>query len=239
MNKAKWWDEYEIKARYIPTFISSVPLVHFLLLFLGPTFWQNLSANISWMLVANIGLSLMIMLALVQFQCGFSKHWVEEPIFGKGGVHFPSTNMLLFNSTLISTTRKEQVRKKIFDLFSMELSTKNDENKNPENARLKARDAVNRIRTVVGKGNMTLQYNIRYGFFRNFIGGVLWSVMGSLGAAVVYGLEHSWKPMLLFIAFFVVHILLFIFKKSILDKIAFAYADSLLNDFIDYRQGGN
>lgn len=35
MSDIKWWDEYEIKARYIPTFLSVVPMVHFLILFLG------------------------------------------------------------------------------------------------------------------------------------------------------------------------------------------------------------
>ena len=114
MKEIKYWDEYEIKARYIPTFLSAVPLVHFLLLFLGETFWKNLSGNIGWMIViTNLGVSLIVMFAFVQIQCGFAKHWVEEPVFGKGGAHFPTSDMLLFNCGLISIERKEQIRNKI------------------------------------------------------------------------------------------------------------------------------
>ena len=237
MKKIKWWDEYEIKARYIPTFLSSIPLVQFLLLFLGKSFWSDLSGNIGWMLVANIGLSLIVMLALVQIQCGFAKHWIEEPVFGKGSINFPTTNMLLLNTTLISTERKEQIRNKISKLFGCTFSTIDEESNNPANARLQARDAVNSVRTAVSKGNMTLQYNIRYGFFRNFIGGVIWSGVGSLGCSIIYGIDNDWKPMILFIVLLIVHILTFVLKKPILDKFSFTYADYLFNDFLDYHKG--
>lgn len=239
MSKIKPWDEYEIKARYIPTFLSSVPLVHFLLLFLGQHFWQNFNTGISWMLIANIGLSSIVMLALVQIQCGFSKHWVEEPVFGKGGINFPTTDMLLISTTLISAERKEQIRNKITQLLGCTFSTIDEERNNPTNARLQVRDAVNRVRTVVGKGSMTLQYNIRYGFFRNFIGGIIWSCTGSLGCALLYGIDNNWKPMAFFSVFFILHILVFSFKKAILNKISFTYADYLFNDFLDYKGGKN
>lgn len=208
------------------------------MLFLGQSFWANLSAGISWMLVANIGLSLIVMIAFVQIQCGFSKYWIEEAIFGKGGINFPTTDMLLFNNTLISTERKEQIRNKITKLSGCKFSTIDEENNNPINARLQVRDAVNSVRTVVGKGNMTLQYNIRYGFFRNFIGGVIWSGIGSLGCSIIYGIDNDWKPMILFLTLLIIHILTFLFKKHILDKFSFSYADYLFNDFLEYRKGG-
>ena len=102
---------------------------------------------------------------------------------------------------------------------------------------MQARDAVGYVRTAVGNGGMAFQYNIRYGFFRNFIGGVIWSVVGSLGCSIIYGIENNWKPMSLFIVFFIIHLLAFIFKKQILEKIAFTYADYLFNDFLEYHKG--
>jgi hypothetical protein len=112
LSEVKSWDEYEIKARYIPTLLSVIPLVHFLILFIGGAFWKELIGNIGWMLVvANLSLSLIIMLALVQVQCSFAKHFIEESIFGKGGERFPSTDMLLYDGGLISIERKELVRK--------------------------------------------------------------------------------------------------------------------------------
>jgi len=47
MNQLKLWDEYEIRARYVPTFLSVIPMAHFLVLFLGEAFWKELSDNIS------------------------------------------------------------------------------------------------------------------------------------------------------------------------------------------------
>jgi len=239
MKSINWWDEYEIKARYVPTFISVVPLVQFLLLFLGNSFWSSLSQNIGWMLITNIGLSLIIMLALVQLQCSFAKYWIEESIFGQGGINFPTTKMLLLNDSLISEERKEKLRLKIGELFQFSLPTKEEERKNPENAKLKAREAVGHIRNIVGKEEMVRQYNIRYGFIRNLIGGFIWSSIGSIGCSVIYGLQNDWKPMFLFLTFFVTHILLFILRKTILNKFAFTYADYLFCRFLDYKKGGN
>ncbi|MFZ4438866.1 MAG: Mov34/MPN/PAD-1 family protein [Syntrophales bacterium] len=58
MSNPKSWDEYEIKARYIPCFIAAIPPVHFLIQLLGPSFWETIIRNVGWMLVANISLSL-------------------------------------------------------------------------------------------------------------------------------------------------------------------------------------
>ncbi len=239
MNKIKFWDEYEIKARYLPTFLSVVPLVHFLTLFLGEVFWKELIGNIGWMLVVtNLGLSLLVMLTLVQIQCGFSKHWVEESVFGKGGERFPTTDMLLYNGGLISFERKEQIHSEITKQFSSTLSSRAEEKNNPDNARLQAREAVGHVRGTVGKGAMILQYNIRYGFFRNLIGGVIWSTVGSIGCSIIYGINNNWKTMSFFIVFFVIHLTMFLFKKAILEKFAFSYADALFNEFLNQNKGG-
>jgi len=234
MNKTKFWDEYEIKARFIPTFLSVAPLVHFLILFLGEAFWKELIGNIGWMLiVADLSLSLIVMLALVQVQCGFAKHWVEESVFGKGGVRFPTTDMLLYNGGLISFERKEQIRNRITEQFSVKLSSRDEEKNKPDNARLQAREAVGHVRSTVGKGAMTFQYNIRYGFFRNLFGGVIWGAVGSLGCSVIYGINNNWKIMSLFIVFFVIYLIMFFFKKMLLEKFAFTYADTLFNEFLN------
>ena len=68
----------------------------------------------------------------------------------------------------------------------------------PEAQRLN-REAVGFIRSYVGKGRMTHQYNIRYGFMRNLMGGAVWACGGSIGNSLIYGLQKSWAPMALFI----------------------------------------
>lgn len=87
---------------------------------------------------------------------------------------------------------------------------------------------------------MTFQYNIRYGFIRNLIGGVLWGAIGSIGCSIIYGSENAFKAMSLFIVFAMIFIALYLSRKIILDKFAFYYADSLFNDFlVKKEEGGN
>jgi hypothetical protein len=238
VDKIKSWDEYEIKARYIPTFLSVIPIVHFLILFVGMGFWQELISNISWMLViANLSLSLIVMLAIAQFQSSLGKIWIEESIFGKGGDKFPTTNMLLYNEGLISKDRKELLRAKISDMSGCAFSSENEEKDNPENARLQAREAVGHVRSKVGHGIKTIHYNIRYGFFRNLIAGAAWSCIGSLGCSILYYFHSKWEPMGLFVVYFAAFIALFIFRKAILERLAYNYADTLFNEFLSQYQG--
>ena len=237
MNEIKSWDEYEIKARYIPTFISVIPIVHFLILFLGGAFWKELANNVVWMIViSNLSLSLILMLAMVQIQSSISKHWIEESVFGKGGERFPTTEMLLYNGGLISIQRKEQIRSKIIQLYGCTLSSEIEENRDAVQARLQARESVAYVRRSVGKGIMTYQYNIRYGFFRNLIGGVIWSVFGSIGCAIIYGIDKDWRAMSFFIILALIHSILFSLQKVILTNLAFSYADTLFNEFLSMKE---
>jgi hypothetical protein len=72
---------------------------------------------------------------------------------------------------------------------------------------------------------MTINYNIRYGFFRNLIAGVIWSTIGSIGCSIIYGIKNDWKTMSFFIAYLLIYLTLFTFRKNILEKLAFSYAE--------------
>jgi uncharacterized membrane protein YeaQ/YmgE (transglycosylase-associated protein family) len=238
LAKIKWLDEYEIKARYIPTFLSVIPIVHFAIMLLGRSFWNELADNISWMpAVANISLSCVVMIALVQIQSGLGKTWIEESVFGKGGENFPTTDMLLFRGGLISRKRKEHLQRMISDIFGSTFSTEDEERDDPLNARLQAREAVGHVRLKVGHGVMTIKYNVRYGFFRNMIAGVVWGTVGSLGCSILYFLDSAWKPMSLFIACFLAFVALYRMKRQILGKLAFNYADVLFTEFSSQTKG--
>lgn len=234
MDISKWWDEYEIKARYIPTFLSVIPIVHFSIVFFGVAFWGELFASISWMLViANVSLSFIIMLTLSQFQSSLGKIWIEESVFGKGGERFPTTDMLLYGGGLNSKQRKEQLRHKISDISGCVFSTEEEEHADPSNARLQAREAVSHVRAKVGHGIMTIQYNIRYGFFRNLIAGIAWAIIGGVGCAVMYFHDGRWKPMTLFIAYTLIFLALYLFKRVLLERLAYSYADTLFNEYFN------
>ena len=235
MKNQKVWDEYEIKARYIPCLLAAVPLVHFLIQFLGESFWTTVASNIGWLLVANISLSLIVTLALIQLQCGIAKHRVEESIFGKGGINFPTTNLLLFKNHVLSRSIKVAIREKILNDFNFKLMDEVQESADAEEARRLIREAVGFIRGYVRKGVMTHQYNIRYGFMRNLIGGALWACAGSIGSGVMYGLQKNWEPMALFVSSALVFFSILIFKKQILSKFANQYAEILFGEYLTMK----
>lgn len=235
MKNPKFWDEYEIKARYIPCFIAAAPLAHFLIQFLGRSFWETFASNIGWLLIANISLSLIATLALIQFQCGIAKHWVEESIFGKGGIDFPTTNLLLFKNHILSRSMKVAIREKVLNDFNFNLMDEVQESYDPEEARRLIKDAVGLIRRYVHKGLMTHHYNIRYGFMRNIIGGSLWACAGSIGSGAIYGLQKNWGSMALFACSALLFSSILIFKKQILSKFANQYAETLFSEYLSMK----
>jgi hypothetical protein len=234
----KAWDEYEIKARYVPTFFSLIPFSNFLVVFLGHIFFENTIKNINWMvIIADLGISFIIMLGLMQVQCTISKHLIENNIFGKDGLFFPSTTMLLYSGGLLSKDRKNQVRERLLKETGIKLSGEKDEKSDIENARLQAREAVNAIRTIVGHGYFTITYNIRYGFWRNLIGGSFFVFLGALLCICFYIFAHEWKGWVFFGAYFILFLGLFLFKRRILDGLAYSYADRLFSDFLSMTKG--
>ena len=116
-------------------------------------------------------------------------------------------------------------------------STEDEERNDPLNARLQAREAVGHVRLKVGHGVMTIKYNIRYGFFRNLIAGVVWGTVGSLGCSILYFVDSVWKPMSFFIACFLAFAALYLAKRQILGKLAFNYADVLFTEFSSQTKG--
>ncbi len=234
MSEIRGWDEYEIKARYIPTFLTAIPISQFLILLLGVAFWREIASNVSWMVVvSNLSLSLIMMIAIVQIQSSIAKYWVEESIFGKGGERFPTTEMVLYNDGgLISIQRKEQIRNKIIQSFGCTLSTESDEKNDAIQARLLARESVGYVRRAVGRGVMTFQYNIRYGFFRNLIGGSIWSFTGSIGCSIFYGINNNYRAMGIFILLTLIYSILFLLRNALLTNLAYTYADTLFNEFL-------
>jgi hypothetical protein len=231
--RPKFWDEYEVKARYLPCLVSVIPLSHFFISLLGQDFFHKIFSESSWLfVVSNISLPLVLVLCLIQVQTTFSKHFIEERVFGRGGENFPTTNMLLFEDDAISQERKAAIHNKLAKYFNLTLPVLKDEKENEKNARMQAREAASYIRKKVGKGVMTYQYNIRYGFFRNLIGGSIWVIPGCIGCAVLYGINKEWIFVWFFSFIALLFLMLLFLKKRILASVAFSYADSLFNDFL-------
>lgn len=223
-------DSYEVIARYIPAIISVIPLSHILLVLLTKDFLLSLSGSVDWMLVANISMPIVFGIAVVQFQTTFSKMVIEERVFGKNGINFPTTLLLLYSDDQYSDQKKDELRKKIKNEYNVDLLDKNSESANPQEAKLRCREVVSQIRRSVAGAGMVGSYNIRYGFMRNFIGGVIW-VFGSVANAIYYAVLKDVTLSLFFSIWTIVVIGLFLLKRTILEKVAFSYADALMTEF--------
>ncbi len=226
-------DEYGIKARYIPTFLAVVPFVHFLIILVGPSFWSDIADSMKWMLISNFSFSLVLMVALVEFQCGMAKVLIEYDVFGEGGRYFPTTDSLLYSGGIISREMKDKVHDRIKKVFGCTLYDASQEEQDPENARDLAREAICKVVRFVDKAPIVKGYEIRYGFFRNLIGGVIFCGIGSLGSAVVYGLEQNWRIMSFFLLIIYFYMILYGCRKLILRRLSLAYADNLLLVFLE------
>jgi hypothetical protein len=194
--------------------------------------------NINWMvIIADLGISFIIMLGLMQAQCTIAKHLIESNIFGKGGLFFPSTTKLLYSDGLLSKDRKNQIRERLLKETDVKLPNEKDEKSDIENAWLQAREAVNDIRNIVGHGSFTITYNIRYGFWRNLIGGSFFVFLGALLCIGFYVFAREWKGWVFFGAYFILFFVLFLFKRRILESIACSYTDRLFSDFLSMTKG--
>jgi hypothetical protein len=103
-------------------------------------------------------------------------------------------------------------REKLLEKTGIKLSNEKDEMSDIENARLQAREAVNAIRNIVGHGSFTITYNIRYGFLRNLIGGSFFVFLGTLLCMCFYFYAHEWKAIGFFGFYFLLFLVLFLFK---------------------------
>lgn len=227
-------DKYEVVACYIPSIISIIPLSHFIIIVFSKSFLESISNSVSYMLVADLTISTVLGVAVVHIQTWFSKAFVEEVVFGKGGINFPTTNILLFSKGLYSKARKIELRALIKKEFNIVLPNEKKELENVEEAQMQCREIVSQIRKKVANQGMVRSYNIRYGLLRNLIGGVIW-LPGSLASAIYYGFNNQIKIMLFFSVWAALSLLIFFLKKIILEKAAFSYADSLYTEFLSSK----
>ncbi len=165
------FDQYEIKARVIPSVITTMLPLFLFNYFLVNQELQKLFATLSeWEVVSGVTTSLILLYFIVEINRGLSKYLFEKYFF-KGTSHLPTTTFLLFGDTEYSHDFKARLRNKIESNFGIKLLSKEDEEKDQNLARKLIAESVSHIRNKMRKDEFIKQANIRYGFFRNLIGG--------------------------------------------------------------------
>ena len=237
----KWkTDVYDIKAKLFPSIASLfVPAILY-----GYIFSSYLNAaseikDLFFSLLEGILPSALLFSALGFFLQSvnqiISKYLFQAPFFGKDGAYLPTTNNLYWNNLFYSSQKKTKIYTKIQSKYGISIQAKKVNKSAEANVRKDIVDAVNAIRNDYRKNKhndiIIDNYNIQFGFSRNFLGGSI--ISASLIILLILlnmSFEFTTES-----APFVIAIVFFTFFEAaailMLDKSSKEYADSLLSYF--------
>lgn len=182
----------------------------------------------------NLSGSIVLWLLAVFFIRLFGKHFIENIIF-KNGYEFPTTNMLLSNNTIKSTNFKNEIFKlldkdKDFDANCLNSIDIKEERKI-------IHEQVGYIRVKVGDGKLVLSNLIRYGFARNFLGGLIITIPFYLFAAfqILYSsfVDKTFPSIfgVTIVAICLIVVILLLFREWIINRFAMEYAHKLFEEY--------
>ena len=124
---------------------------------------------------------------LREFFRNTSKILFQFRLFKEDETEMPTTKLLLYKSGLLSRADLSLVRRKVKDDFLYRMPSEKDEDKDLVTAKIGIVGAVSKIREVTRSNKILLQANYRYGFYRNMLGGIVWSTLPIL---VIIGLGY-------------------------------------------------
>lgn len=220
------FDEYSLKARVYPSFVALLPL--FLFFYLVLKNFININAVLSAVSSSVITIILIFLISDIVRNLG---KYMEIKIFSNE-LYFPTTEFLLNKNMHCSKGKREMVCDKIQVDFNFKLSTLEEESSDEMQARHKIKEAVGLIRQKVKDGRLLLQYNIRYGFWRNLIGASLVSQIVCVVSALFFLFSNNFMVSFVFLILFAFYFLIFIFKKQLLQFFGYQYADQLLLEYL-------
>lgn len=215
MNKI--FNRYAWNARIFPTIILLVPIWIFVW-----KFWGIDIEKLGSILTQSV-FGLAILLLSSEFLTRNLGKKLENKVFENGKL-FPTTCWLQKENSELSEQKKKRIYDKIKEDFKIDL--KNSTAKD-------IKDAVSQIRLKVGNGKLLLQYNERYGAWRNFSASSIYSAMLSLLLGVYFYFSDAkiiW--IILFIGLIILFGAAFYFRKKILLFCADEYAEQLFNEYL-------
>lgn len=225
-------DDYDLEAVFTPAVVN-VLILDFvftctLLPFAENTEWWRSAIAIVGPLAASV---VLFRFAMHLFR-EVARTTVESILYRKDRLRFPTTSMLLYNDSSISKVMKKRIREDIKAQYNITLSTKAQENADVMEARRIAKDAVALIRKTVAdnKDAMTRRKLIRYGMFRNFLGGALFCLpLSALCWAFSYYLTGASNVSILFAI--LVYLIIVIVDYFLTKSAAVDYAETLITTF--------
>ena len=224
-------DDYDLEAVFTPA-IFNLLILDFVF---TCTILPIAEGTVWWRAALAIVASLAAAVVLTRFSMHFFRavaRFIEDMLYRKDRLHFPTTSMLLLSDKSISQTMKKRIRDDLKTLYNITLCTKAQETVNEMEARRTAKDAVALVRKTVADSHdaMTRRMLKRYGMFRNFLGGAVFCLPLSIACwAIDFSRTGTNDPIILTALVF--YLLIVVVDFFITKSAAVEYAESLLTTF--------
>lgn len=231
-------DNYSIRARYFPAVLSALP---FFVIWFYLSKNENLRdlgsflLNIKLFGISGISFSLVFLYFYSLMAREISMVFQRKYFTGQDAGGFPTVYLMMYADDTLSKSYKEKYRERVRRLFSFELLDKDQEESDVVEARKRLDEAAGLVRQHVKDGYLVLHHNVQFGFFRNFLGGTVVSmVFCVIGTAIAIVYLDSNRVMIFVLLILLgLYLSVFLFRKNILYYNGEAYAKQLFSEFID------
>ncbi len=182
-------DKYIRVARVYPAVLGMLPSCILLAMCMGEWFpqYQAMVGNVKWVLCLIGGTALVSMAVgyLVREVFKETAKWLfQYPLFKKDESEMPTTKLLLWQNGAISPAYHKEIAAKVKATFGVKLPTHEEEKKDPVKAKMTIVDVVQQIRQYCRGDEILRQYNIEFGFCRNYLGACVWSIALIMGIGI-------------------------------------------------------
>lgn len=161
-----------------------------------------------------------------------SKHLFQFPLFKEDETEMPTTQLLLRNGKRrLSNSMINQIASKVENDFGIRLLSASKERQNPLEAKRTIVDAVGKIRECTRKNPNLLQYNIEFGFCRNYLGATVYALaimIIILGINLIFD-NGDWQYTLFAL---IVQLIFGVIVFLTLKTKGYAYARALFNAYL-------
>jgi len=221
----QFFDRYGREARLYPTVLALLPA--YLIMLTVFTSYDEAAAYV------KLTFGLFLTFVFIYFGTDITRNvgkLLEMKIFGDE-FYFPTTSLLLHSNTRFSQEKRQQLCNKICNEFNITFLTQEEETLNELEARKRVKEVTGLMRQKLGNGRLLLQYNIRYGFWRNLIASTPFSITLCFISAIVSTLVPNQIIFFSSLCLVPIYLLLWIYRRAILNYFAYQYADQFYLEY--------
>ena len=229
-------NKYIRVARVYPAVLGMLPTCMLLAMCMGKWFpqYEVLFGNVKWVLCLVGGTALVSMAVgyLVRELIKETSKWLfQYPLFKKDEAEMPTTKMLLWQNAAISPAYHKVIANKVKATFGLKLPTLEEEKADLALAKKMIAEAVYQIRQNCRGDDILRQYNMEFGFCRNYLGAGVWSNLFIIGIGVA-NILYGWLPWWAIVGALVMQVLLMVACYLVLETRGWTYAKYLFATFI-------